>query len=467
MYTKSLILSATQGLVGFREDNSTEYTDLNNVAQSSVGGEFVFDAATKTITWTGNNFEDEGFAVGDLITITNSTSNNAVKTITVIVDDTITVSESLVNESTSTGTITAPSILQASSSGYYINDLPMVNFEVIQACLSKNETLKSYLNKVVEYATINVVDRFVNKVKSTLNSKELLSNQSVTTGAGSFNKLETQNARFVGYLITPIDSNNLKIQIQTIGMQCEAAQSNFKLFLYVTSQEEPLLEIPFDITKVKSLVWQTVTDAIIRYSGDDFGTGQHFILGYYEVDPNNPQVFQLQNRALQHDFDCGCSNSVRPIYSKYAAIDPIEINNDELNWNAVTGTYDIPLVEDFTNYISNLTYGLQFKINVTCDITSVLVSNIGMFSEAIQHAIAVKLLYDCYSSVDINSIAEGKRLQIKNFAMKYDGILNGYVTPENIRIKGLLEHLSIDFSDLDGYCLNCNKNSIHVGSLRL
>ena len=356
--------------------------------------------------------------------------------------------------------------LKASTSGLYVNDLTAVDFEMLDAVLSNNQTdAKTYLANVLSSETISILERFVNRVKTNLNSRELLNNQSIVTGVASFNDRVTQNARFVGYWLRPHSSENLSVQITKLGFQSTVIQSNVKIYLYVTSQIEPLATYTFDITTANSLVWQSITSAILRYEGDSIGTGQNYLLGYYEQDPNNVQAQQLQGQALTMSFDCGgCSNAVSKIYNKYLGIYPVEINNAYLNWNAAQSRYDIPLVDNVGDFVTSQTYGLIAKINATCDITSVLVTNIQMFARALQHAVATRILYDAYAANRINSISDSKREQFKQFALKYDGILNGYTPPEGKPIKGIIDTLTIDFSSLDHYCLPC-KPGIITGRL--
>lgn len=457
MYNKTNVLACAQSLVGFRRDSNAVYTSLYNVATATAGNGMTFDAATKTITWagTGNSFEDEGFVVGDSLTITLSTSNNGTFTVTVVADNVITVSEALVNEVASiTANIQALSILQKTTSGKYVNDLPGVNFEVISAALSNDAIgAKDYLNGVMTSELIEILDRFVNRVKNNYTSKELLSNQSIVSGVQSFNDKVTQNARFVGFWIRPHSSNNLNIQLTQLGFQSDAIQSNLKIYLYVTSQIEPLQTVTFNVNKASSLVWQDVTEWILRYESETTGTGQHYLLGYYENDPANVQPEQLQGQALFMQFDCNCPGSAKKFTSPYMGILPIEIPNAYLNWNG--SEYDIPLVDHLPNYTTNQTYGLLAKVNVTCEISTVLCTNIQMFAEALNLAVAQRILYDAYASNRINSVTDSKREQDLSFAKKYDGKLNGYTTPDGIKIKGVLDTLTIDFSALDKYCLPC------------
>lgn len=345
-----------------------------------------------------------------------------------------------------------------SNTGYYFNDLPGLDFEIIESVISKNAiSATAYLQGVIESETINIVSQFIENNKANGSTKELLSNQDFTTGVAKFTDTIIQNGRFLGYLITPQKSNNIQATITQLGLQVNALQNTaLKVFLYETTQLEAIATFDFDTTKVLSLVWKDVTDFIINYTSKNGGSGSQYLLGYYEKDPNNPQAYQLQGQALKMNFDCGCSGNAKLSWSKYMGIHPIAINNDYLNPNGAT--YTIPTPVDIWSCVTTQTYGLLAKVNIKCDITDMICTNIGMFSKCVQHAVVVRLLLDAYAGNRINSISDSKREQCKEFAVHYKGIINGYTTTEGVRVKGLIELLTLDFSGLDRYCAPCNTN---------
>jgi len=353
---------------------------------------------------------------------------------------------------------------KASSSGYYFNDLPGVDFDIINAALNSDEiSAATYLANVYEAEVMGLVSQFVEATKEKNGSKELLSNQNFVSGVAKFSDRVTQNARFVGYLIVPHKSNNIQATITHLGMQASATQAtSLKVYLYETSQKEAVKTFDLPITKSDSLEWTAITDAIVNYTSTTGGTGQLYYLGYYEKDPDNAQPYQLQGQALKMEFDCGCSGSPKLHWGKFMGVYPIEINNSDLNWDGTK--YTIPTPSDIWNNVTTQTYGLQAKVNVKCDITDLLVSNIAMFAKPLQHAVASRILLDAFATTRINSIADSKREQCRDFAMHYKGILNGYIK-DGVKTKGLTELLTMDFSGLDKYCSPCKENGVSFYNL--
>jgi hypothetical protein len=345
---------------------------------------------------------------------------------------------------------------------FYVNDLPAVNFQMIDAALSTDENADEYLTAVYESELINLVNQFTERNKTNYESKELLSNKTIVDGIAD--KIGVQNKRFVGFSFKPHRSNNLNIKITALGVQSTATQETLKIFLYETSQQEPIATFDFPITKEKSLTWEVVEDFILRYESETGGTGQAYLLGYYEKDSENEQDWQLQGNSVYKEFTCGCPGEPKSFYGKYMGIRTLEIGNANLNWNGTT--YLLPSIDYnyLGNYETNQTYGLNAKVNVTCELTNVLVENIKMFAKPLQHAMGVRILWDAFASNRINSITDAKKEQAKQFALKYEGILKGYVTEGGTQVQGLIDLLSLDFSGLDSYCLKC-KQGIKIGHL--
>ena len=340
----------------------------------------------------------------------------------------------------------------------YVNDLPAVNFQMIAAALSEDTNAENYLTAVYESELVALVAKFVDRMKTSYNSRELLSNKTVVSGIAD--KIGVQNKRFCGYFIKPHRSNNLNIEIKSIGFQSTQLQEELKIFLYETSQQEPIKEFDIEITKQKSLEWTAVSDAILRYESETGGTGQGYLLGYYERNSEAPQDWQLQGNSLYKDLICGCPGEPKDMYGKYMGITAVEIDSNKLDWD----NYTLPNVDYTCIMGTNQTYGLNFKVNVTCDISDVLVQNIQLFAAPLQHAMGVRILWDAFAGNRINPLTDAKREQAKQFALKYEGILKGYISEGGTQIKGLIDLLAIDFSGLDKYCLAC-KDGITTGFL--
>lgn len=361
-------------------------------------------------------------------------------------------------------------ILRSSFSRYYVNDLPGVTFDVIEKTFGTNfSDVNTYLNQVHNSELISLVDRLVNNNKQHLHVKELLSNFQVAAGVANFSDLVTQNQRFVGYHFTPRQSNNLRATLTHLGMQIDTIQSGdgVKIYLYETSQDDAIATFDFQNTQGFSLQWRAIENFVINYQSTSGGQAQNYLLGYYEPDTTNPQPVQIEGQPLSMRFNTGCCGGNKKIFERFINAYPIAISNDRLRF--VAGTYRLPAVdvEDFCNYKTSHTFGLYVKFNITCDITEVICANIIMFGRALQHAIAVRILWDAIGSTDLSAVGNSvKNLENwKNFALKYQAKLDGYSLENGGWVKGIVDNLTLDFSNIDSVCLKGKHNKIIMGRI--
>ncbi len=354
-----------------------------------------------------------------------------------------------------------------STSGYYVNSLPGINFETITKSITTVEAdLNSYLTRVRTEEMRVLVNRSVDRIKDKLKTKELLSNFDPIAGVAPFSNLVTQNARFVGFLIMPHESENLRAEITHIGMQIDDLLPNpVRIYLYDTSQREAIATYDYTNTKVDSLEWFTgLTDFVINYRSTSGGTGQSFLLGYYETDPNNVQTTQLSEQALYLQLCSGCPQEAkrRKLYQKYIGITPIAIPNDKLNWSGTE--YFLPDADSLESYTVTTTHGLHLKFNITCDISHVVCMNKDMFAEPLQLSMAVRVLADCMDSTKHNEVTDStkRRDEMLKWYQKYNAQLNGYQTDAGWH-QGAIDRLVLDVSNIDGYCLKGNFNKPIIG----
>jgi len=351
--------------------------------------------------------------------------------------------------------------LKTSQSGYYVNDLPGIDFDMINKGLSGDQvSVNTYLQRVHESEITGLVNDFVNRAKSKLGSRAILSNFDVANGTADVRDLATKNARFIGWLITPRTSNNIKAEIIKIGLQLNAAQT-LKLYLYETSQQSAIKTFDFNYTTPLSVQWLAVTDFIVNYRGT-YGTRQSYILGYYEYDPNNVVTGQLTGSAVEFDFDCGCNNSPIRVFGEYVWIQPIEIPNSYLNYSG--GEYLLPDFSDLTSFYCDASRGMFAKINVTCDLTNIILDNMITFAKALQYKIAVRVLDDFLASKRLNDMTDAKRYReiAEDKRNMYWSFLNGWVDQTGFRHRGIMEDLVIDFSRMDDVCLPCEQAGIRI-----
>ena len=287
-----------------------------------------------------------------------------------------------------------------------------------------------------------VMQRFIDRQKKRLNSKELLSNVTMIQRHNDLSQVIGQSSRFVGYAITPRESKSININIMEVGFQSSASDT-FTLYLFDPSQQTAI-QTKTIISTGKSLTWTTL-DWNVEFDKSDGTAGGTYLIGYFES--------ALTASMYQQDWSDGQAHVAKKITRQYAGITPVRM--------AATGV-TLPDMALLPSGASCKTSGFDLRFNIKCDITEVLVDNIEMFGEAVQHAIAIRYMRDALATLALNpnTASSRNREQFTELITDYEGMLyGGYIDNVGYR-RGIIDNLSIDFSNLDARCLQAEENII-------
>jgi len=351
--------------------------------------------------------------------------------------------------------VTISSLLKSPTSGIYVNSLPGVTVELAEKA-APEESLADYLDNVHNEELRLLVNKFVNSVKSELNSKELLSNVTLIHRPNLFDSKITKDSRFVGYLITPKQSKNIKATITDIGFEMDTTQ-DLTVYFFESSQKSAVTSFTYTCSTADTLQWQDVSSEglTVEYETDDKGTGCSYLIGYFEDD--------LTGQVYAIDYSGEAAIVAKQIFGSYMGVSPLYLASSKLD-----GT-NIPNRDSLTGSIGCRHPGFNLKFNVKCDITDIIVDNIQMFARPLQHAIAIRLLSDALANTGLNPVTMSgqNREQWQNLLNQYKAELHGghaAVAGSLVRKKGMMEELTVDFSRMDAVCLK-KKHLIKEGWL--
>ena len=337
-----------------------------------------------------------------------------------------------------------PSYLKTSESGYYVNDLP-IPLELIDDA-RQEQSFNDYVMNVHNSEVLKIVNRFVDRQKKKLNTKELLSDVTMIQKHNDLSEVVSGvNSRFVGYAIPPRESKSVSVKIKSIGLQSSASKS-FTLYLFDPTQQTAIQSKTVTCSG-KSVSWTDLNWTIEFES--DYGAGGTYLIGYFEDD--------LSGTLYQQDWSDGMAHQSMKITRHYAGLSPVRFNSGTLS-----GT-SLPNMERLTSSMSCKSSGFNLKFSVKCDITDVLVDNINMFGEAVQYGIALRYLTDALANIGLNPTisASQNRGTWEQMKTDYEGILyGGYIDGVTYRQRGIIDNLVLDFSELDAVCLKARDDRI-------
>jgi hypothetical protein len=309
------------------------------------------------------------------------------------------------------------------------------------------------LESIVRGSLNKIMAAIATHKKIVESTKTLLENTTLFDGSGSLQDKEVKLGRFVGFKLMLDDHRSILAIIRRIGTQFTAANPDFKLFIFHTSQVEPIQVIDLALTKVNSFEWKKI-EAELRYNSETYGPGGSFRIGYYED--------LLEGQAINRGYNFGVSpkpcncNNWYPLWarwSRFFIVEPFAVIPDVVPEADGSGA-ELWNLESEISYHEK-SFGLNLDLSVLCDVTDFVCRERRVFTEAVNRQVTVDLLNEMSNSVRNNPLAKEVR-DLAKFELlnKPDGNLG-----EIAKLEKAIQALNFDFSDMNEACLPCNNSN--------
>jgi hypothetical protein len=336
-------------------------------------------------------------------------------------------------------------LLVTSDSGLFVNDISGVDLVAVKKCihinddLTPSQTVTEYLESIFNPEVINLTNKFLQKSKTLLKNKEL--HKSQTTFNQISEDTEAQNGNFRGFLIQLDDSNTVINTIKNAIFQLTETD-NFDIFIYDLTKKVALQTINVTYSTATDVLVKTLSDYVLQNTNSQ--TSKQFLIGVYEHNADIVSTSQLSatNEWYQYDF----------FESDYFNMIPIKIAKEYHNYNSISGTYDLPNI----NQICETSYSV-FNLELTkeSDYTNLIVKFKNNFAEALQYQLALRIISDCINTKNFNQVTESQINNWKGLQIFLDNKLNGYDFKDDKgnsgHFQGIIEQLIYDFEGLDNY----------------
>lgn len=326
----------------------------------------------------------------------------------------------------------------------YVTDEPAITPTNVTAAMPKDfNSLGDYVSTIIRKSQQDCIQEFVSKHKELTRARTLIDNINPVKGNAIFTNQITKSGRFVGIIIEPQKSDTIAAVLKYIGVQFNTLNPTLVLYLYETSQNDPIATLTLSAhNKMLSLQWIEST-MVARYRSNTGGTGQRFLLGYFEND-------LIGNAVSTTIADCnsGCQGYewVRQ-YQKHVFIRGFSIGSTGLNGTNLPNTEMIAEGDE--------TYGLHLRFYVTCEISDVICDNKNMFALAISKKCAMRFYQDFANNSNLSREAD----------MTRDRALTNYAMAKE-EYDGLMRSIRFDFTDIDKICLPCSQRDLQTITLR-
>jgi hypothetical protein len=363
------------------------------------------------------------------------------------VDTTITALESLVGFNSSTGFTMTPTL---TGGLLKLNEYhPLLQLSILDNVRPDDTTLTDWLTNVRKSSITSTLNDLMTKKLANQSIKTKLSDTQVFDSTARFSNILSKRGRFLGWVFRPVKSEHTYHSITRLALQLTAPVANLPIYIYHSSQKEAIDTRLITITKATSVEWVDL-DVPILLNYADYDAGGFYYIGYYESDLGTTSAIYKD-----HDLStavCGTCNAFNTKayreWSKYVSISTAYVEGADLDGIDMVSV-DKLNIENISNF------GLNFRIETYCDITTFLVANKGMIAPALQVRYAIDLLrYMEFSPLRANAVTD----QMKDSSFV---AINGQKSENNtIKVRGMIHDyedymkgLNLDMSKLDPVCL--------------
>lgn len=320
--------------------------------------------------------------------------------------------------------------------------------------------LSDYLEFLTRNGISTAVQTFVQMKNLQNETKNLLERRTFFDGAGRINATVQNRHKLVGFEIVPVRSMGVTAKIERIGLQMTGGTGIVKMYLFHSSQVEPVKTFELDFTKTNGgFQWFSVKDAFMPYISSGNNSGGAWFLCYNQDEL--PQGMEAINVSKDWSREpCGTCNigSVEAWreLTKYLYISPF-------TYNAPETFAQFPELWNIDNnaYTNTQNYGLNVEVTVGCDLTDFIVEQRALFQTVVQRQVAAIALRTMALNPDVRVNRNQSNASRMDILYELDGNTSG-ARPGGLGydLKKAYEALSIDTSGIDRICLTCNNKGV-------
>lgn len=320
--------------------------------------------------------------------------------------------------------------------------------------------LSDYLDQLTKNGIASVVQNFVQSKQIDKETQSLLERRTFFDGAGRLQALIENRGKLCGYEIVPVRAMGVTTKIERIGLQMTGATGIVKIYLFHSSQPNPIKTAELNFTNTNGgYQWFQLTDWYMPYISDINNSGGSWFICYNQNDL--PSFMQAVNISKDWSREpCGTCNmgdvqSWREM-TKYLQVSPFTYTAPS-TFNQYPELWDI----EQNIYTNTVNYGINVEISVGCDLTDFIVSQRHIFASVIQKQVAVNALRTLAMNPSVNVVRNQVNASRLDILYELDGNTAG-LRPNGLgnELKKAYEALSLDTKGIDRICLKCNNGGV-------
>lgn len=320
--------------------------------------------------------------------------------------------------------------------------------------------LSDFLRKLTSDGIAKAVQTFVQVKQLDKETRNLMERRTFFDGAGRIRATLQNNHKLVGFEIVPVRSMGVTAKIEKIGLQMTGATGKVRMYLFHSSQIDPIRTFDLDFTVTNGgFQWFTLDGCFLPYISDLNNSGGSWYLCYNQDElPAGMEAINVSKDWSREP--CGTCNrgsleTWREL-TKYLQVSPFAVNAPE-TFAEYPELWDIAQ----TMYTNTINHGLNCEITVGCDLTDFIISQRQVFQTVIQRQVAVSALRMLAMNPNVRVNRNQSNATRTDILYELDGNTSG-VRPGGLGydLKKAYEALSIDTKGLDRICLSCNNRGV-------
>lgn len=320
--------------------------------------------------------------------------------------------------------------------------------------------LNDYLQEATEAGIARMMQKYATTKQVLKESTSLIRQEALVLTPSRVKNTITPSGKLVGFKFRVLRSQGVSVKIDRIGLQMTGATGTVKIYLFHTSQFEPLATYDVEIDGTQSgFVWISPDDLYFTQPCKDTGLQGDYYLCYNQAEL--PEYMRAVNSSRDWARrPCGTCNQGNPrlwdALEKIVRVRPFQaIIDDDFTDNPTLPD------EDSMSFEPTFSYGFNFVVEAGCDLTDFIVNQKTAFANALQLEVASDML----RRIALNPSVRVNRNQLNatrdELLYEIDGDTQGTrATGINAALKAAYKAIEIDTQGIDRVCLSCNNKGI-------
>lgn len=312
-----------------------------------------------------------------------------------------------------------------------------------------------WIERLTRSAIAKTVQTFLQGKSLLRESKTLLERRSLFDGAGRLTNTVANGQRIVGMEIVPAYSMGVTTKLERIGLQMTGATGTVTLYVFHSTQLDPLYTIEFQVTKGNgSMEWKVLDDVYLPYMGS---TGAWYVC-YNQADL--PEGMEAVNVTKDWSREpCGTCNrgslEAWRALTKYIMISPFRVR-------ALETFAEFPELWDIEQnvYTNTSNYGINMEVSVGCDLTDFIVAQRSIFATVLQRQLACDVLRTLAMNPDVRVNRNQANASREGLLYEIDGNPQGRATGLGKDLRDAYDALDLDTRGIDRICLTCKPTRV-------